>query len=143
MKHAGSLKRPPLTPVARPLPVLIPLIRAEVIGLHAEAAGRYRAIGALLREAKGQVQHGAWGPWLRANFALNATTARAYMRFAAQNGDASPFSNRAAFSLPDLACMPSRTRRRLPRLVRVEPWPTGPRGSGGTRSGRCVGWRGR
>jgi hypothetical protein len=41
---------------------------------HAMSAGE------LLMEAKGQLSHGAFGPWLKENFAGSDRTARAYMR---------------------------------------------------------------
>jgi hypothetical protein len=41
---------------------------------HAMSAGE------LLMEAKGQLSHGAFGPWLTENFAGSDRTARAYMR---------------------------------------------------------------
>jgi hypothetical protein len=41
---------------------------------HAMSAGE------LLAEAKGQLPHGAFGPWLAENFAGSGRTARAYMR---------------------------------------------------------------
>jgi Protein of unknown function (DUF3102) len=41
---------------------------------HAMSAGE------LLAEAKGQLPHGAFGPWLTENFAGSDRTARAYMR---------------------------------------------------------------
>jgi Protein of unknown function (DUF3102) len=45
------------------------------------------AIGALLIEAQAQLEHGAWLPWLRANFGSSTHTAENYMaaaRFAAK-----------------------------------------------------------
>jgi Protein of unknown function (DUF3102) len=40
------------------------------------------AAGDLLIEAKKQLVHGQWGPWLEANCAMSARTARRYMSFA-------------------------------------------------------------
>lgn len=38
--------------------------------------------GELLIEAKAQVRHGEWGPWLKENFPASERTARLYMRLA-------------------------------------------------------------
>ena len=40
--------------------------------------------GELLAEAKAQVRHGAWLPWLAENFPASVRTAQGYMRLAAQ-----------------------------------------------------------
>src|SRR5262245_8017705 len=70
--------------IARPLRVLIPLIRDEVDRGNeaARQAGRehYRRAGEMLLEARAQVEHGQWGPWLTQHFALSARTAAAYMQ---------------------------------------------------------------
>jgi hypothetical protein len=72
--------------VARPLKVLVPLIKSE---LHAgEAAGleHYRRVGELLNEAKAQMPWGSWQKWLSKHFTkehgLSQTTATRYMRLA-------------------------------------------------------------
>jgi hypothetical protein len=52
-----------------------------------EAAGEAVRVaaetGELLAEVKAKLKHGEWEPWLAANFAGDATTARGYMRLAA------------------------------------------------------------
>ena len=68
--------------VARPLPVLVPLIQRQLHAADVASVEHYRAAGALLLEAKGQVPHGHWGPWVRKHFTLSARTAQDYMRLA-------------------------------------------------------------
>lgn len=68
--------------VARPLNVLIPLIKEDL--KYAEEAGLpyKQAAGAKLREAKNQLSYGEWGSWLKRHFTLSQETARQYMNFA-------------------------------------------------------------
>jgi hypothetical protein len=68
-----------------PLPDLAARINHEHD--QAEAAFRSgllhaRAAGELLLEAKGQLQHGKWLPWLKENVRFSERTAQAYMRVA-------------------------------------------------------------
>ena len=82
--------------VARPLSVLVPLIKEDL--KQAEKAGLpyWQAAGWKLLEAKSQVDRGAWGAWLKRNFELSATTARIYMNFATTIGaqkEGIPFSS--------------------------------------------------
>jgi hypothetical protein len=79
--------------VARPLNILVTLIREDL--KRAEDAGLpyKQAAGEKLREAKAQLKRGEWGPWLQRNFELSQTTAQRYMNFA---GD--PNSSNGGFS---------------------------------------------
>jgi hypothetical protein len=90
--------------VARPLKVLVPLIQKDLLNgkAAAEEAGLpyYKAAGEKLREAKGQMKHGEFTPWIKKNFKLSERTARVYMGFSkateaveSQNGSALPFSS--------------------------------------------------
>lgn len=65
--------------IARPPTVLVPLIKEDLE--HAREAGMpyYRAAGEKMLEAKPQMRHGEFGPWLSRNFALSYTQARRYM----------------------------------------------------------------
>src|SRR4029453_15369356 len=82
------------TQVARPLRVLVPLIKEELdAGYHA-GLEHYRRAGALLIEAKSQLQHGEWRAWLKRNFVLSHETARRYMNLARENQNA---RSRASF----------------------------------------------
>jgi hypothetical protein len=67
--------------LARPLKVLVPLIKRDVE--NAEHAGKmfYIAAGGKLVEAKEQVQHGEWGQWLKDNFEFSTNTASTWMRW--------------------------------------------------------------
>jgi hypothetical protein len=69
--------------VARPLKVLVPLIKDELeAGDHA-GLEHYRRAGQMLVEAKDQMPWGNWGKWLSKNFALSDRTALRYMRLSA------------------------------------------------------------
>ena len=68
--------------VARPLKVLVPLILEE-IRLGQEAAKPFYAhAGELLLEAKSQIKHGDWEPWIRENLRIAPRTAREWMQYA-------------------------------------------------------------
>ena len=75
--------------IARPLKVLIPLIKDDLE--HGDRAGMeyYADAGDKLIEAKesGQVAHGSWGAWVNRNFALSQDTAQRYMRVARLRAD--------------------------------------------------------
>jgi hypothetical protein len=86
----------------RPLPVLIPLIEKDLKAASeaAEQAGLpyYKAAGEKLIEAKGQMKHGEWEPWVKRHFKVTPRHARRYMQLAEaaeadQNGHAGPFSS--------------------------------------------------
>jgi hypothetical protein len=83
---------------ARPLGVLIPLIRRDI--KDAEAAAARCALpyqisaGEKLIEAKSQLERGEWGRWLKQNFTFSDRTAGEWMRMArAQNGSMDRFSS--------------------------------------------------
>jgi hypothetical protein len=93
-------------PIVRPLHVLVPLIKKDLEqGREAsERAGMpyYQAAGEKMLEAKGQLEHGEFGPWLTRNFELSERHARRYMEFARatsniENGRARPFSTFSEF----------------------------------------------
>jgi hypothetical protein len=67
------------------LPVLASKIHAELQAADADwqsALGHAIKAGELLIEAKAQVRHGQWLPWLEANFEFTRQTASGYMRAA-------------------------------------------------------------
>ena len=68
--------------VARPLKVLVPLIKEDL--KHIDEAGLpfKREAGAKLIEARGQMKHGLFGSWLKKNFALSKSTAYQYINLA-------------------------------------------------------------
>jgi hypothetical protein len=68
------------TSVARPLRVLVPLIKEELQAGDQAGLTHYRRAGEMLIEAKEQVDHGEWGGWLKRNFHLSGATAYRYMK---------------------------------------------------------------
>jgi hypothetical protein len=88
--------------IARPLGVLIPLIREDV--KHAEQAAKDAALpyqvaaGEKLIEAKDQVEHGEWQNWLTKNFRFAKQAANEWMRMArAQKESTVSFSSSFEF----------------------------------------------
>lgn len=75
--------------LARPLQVLVPLIKADLkeMALAAEAAtlGYRIQVGGKLMEAKGQLSAIQWRDWLKKNFHLGQAQASAYMRAAVKD----------------------------------------------------------
>jgi hypothetical protein len=72
------------TEVARPLRVLVPLIKEAIDRGKRASLDHYRRAGDMLLEAKAQIPYGQWRSWLKDNFALGRTTADAYMQLARQ-----------------------------------------------------------
>jgi Protein of unknown function (DUF3102) len=76
--------------IARPLGVLIPLIRSDIkemdaVGKKAADAATvpYKiSIGEKLIEARGQLKHNEWNPWIEHNFTLSRMSANLFMRMA-------------------------------------------------------------
>lgn len=68
--------------VARPLPVLVPLIQTELTAGDRAGLEHYRHAGELLIEARALVAPFKWTAWLTKNFALSKMTAWRYMRLA-------------------------------------------------------------
>jgi hypothetical protein len=67
----------------------LPDLAAEIAREHELCEGSYRTalqhaakVGELLIEAKGQLEHGDWLPWLTEHTPLNARTAQRYMQVA-------------------------------------------------------------
>lgn len=79
--------------VARPLKVLVPLIKHDLTQAReaVEKAGLpyYRAAGEKLLEAKGQMDHGEFRGWVERNFTVKLRQAQLYMSFvvATRGGD--------------------------------------------------------
>lgn len=72
--------------VARPLRVLVPLIQDD-LKQGREAAERaglpyFRAAGDKLLEAKDQLEHGEFVPWVKRHFTVSIQTLRTYMAYA-------------------------------------------------------------
>ena len=71
--------------VARPLKTLIPLIQSELQQGNSAGHEHYRRAGEMLIEAKDQISHGGWGPWLTKNFDMSQRQAQVYMRWAREH----------------------------------------------------------
>ena len=115
-------------PIARPLRVLVPLIRKDLQDDNeaAECAGvpYYRAAGEKLLEAKAQIRHGEFTPWVQRNLKIKARQARYYMTLAAataaQNGNALPFSSLREFIRHDTKPRPHVAAREAQFLAEAE-----------------------
>jgi hypothetical protein len=113
--------------VARPLKVLVPLIRQD-LEKGEEAAKQaavpfYKDAGEKLIEAKAQLRHGEWGPWLKRNFNRSERSARLYMSYAEatakQNGNALPFSSLNEFNRTSAKTNPVDMRPDIAELKRA------------------------
>ena len=68
-------------------PSLVADIRREIDAADTkaiEAIHHARRAGEMLSQAKAELQHGEWLPWLASNFNLSSRTAQNYMRLAAR-----------------------------------------------------------
>ena len=68
--------------VARPLRVLVPLIKEELSAGESAGLEHYRRAGTLLLEARGQLSGSSWTAWLTKNFELSKRTAYRHMALA-------------------------------------------------------------
>ncbi len=109
--------------LARPLTVLVPLIKQELVVANDDALKCYQKAGELLREAKVQVQQQGkvWHQWLDKNFHLSQTTARTYIRLADEKNPIDVItegqSNQQYTSHPRAAASQPREIRTLSDLV--------------------------
>jgi hypothetical protein len=102
---------------ARPsLSALAAEIRREVEQAEADyrsAVQHAVRAGELLIEAKAQVQHGQWLPWLEANFPGSARSPQGYMRLAENAEDAQRVAHLGIYIRAEVA----------PRLGTARPFP--------------------
>lgn len=68
--------------ISRPLKVLVPLIKHELVAGDEAGLGHYRRAGEMLLEAREQLSGPSWTSWLSKNFELSRTTAFRYMKLA-------------------------------------------------------------
>ena len=68
--------------IARPLKVLVPLIKDELTAGDSAGLEHYRRAGEMLNEARDQLSGGSWTKWLSENFELSRITAYRYMKLA-------------------------------------------------------------
>ncbi|MDQ3347585.1 MAG: DUF3102 domain-containing protein [Acidobacteriota bacterium] len=95
--------------IARPLTVLVPLIKDDLARGKdaAERAGMpyYQAAGEKMLEAKTQLKHGEFVPWVTRNFGVKYRQASNYMKLAEALGgekcSALHFSTLSAFTQPN------------------------------------------
>jgi hypothetical protein len=91
--------------VARPLKVLVPLIKQDLHDAKeaADQAGipYYIAAGEKLIEAKSQLNAMSWGDWLSRNFHLSQSTSIRYMRLARTKGARDQFETISEFVEPN------------------------------------------
>lgn len=83
----SNLATRPTAALARPLKVLVPLIKDELQNAYAAGIDHYRKVGEMLHEARSHVKRDnkeSWGNWLAVNFRLSETTARGYMGLATE-----------------------------------------------------------
>jgi len=79
---AGIAVRAKTHAIARPLPVLVPLIKEQLSAGNRAGLEHYRRAGEMLLEARDQVAAFKWGKWLTKNFTLDRSTAYRYMALA-------------------------------------------------------------
>jgi DUF3102 family protein len=89
--------------VVRPLQVLVPLIKAELEAGEAAGIEHYRRAGEMLLEAKAQMPHGEWKPWLQRNFNRSYMTATNYMRLAMAHREVGEDKSKAGFTFATLS----------------------------------------
>jgi hypothetical protein len=65
--------------IARPLHVLVPLIKDDLTAALLAGMPYHRAAGEKLLEAKEQLPHGSFGAWVNRNFQINLRMAQYYM----------------------------------------------------------------
>jgi hypothetical protein len=80
------------TAIARPLRVLIPLIKEDLEAGNAAGMEHYRRAGEKLIEAKSQIEHGEWAGWVQSHFSVGISQARIYMRLARESQNERPHS---------------------------------------------------
>jgi len=89
----------PKSQMARPLPVLMPLIQEELSAGARAGLEHYRRAGELLLEAREQVAAFKWGKWLSKNFELSRRSAGYYMSLAERIREDPDIVHRGAQSL--------------------------------------------
>jgi hypothetical protein len=103
-------------PNYRPLHELVRLIKEDLTRGDEAGLPHYRAAGQKMLEAKAQLRHGEFEPWLKRNFKISARQCRTYMGLAeTQNGSALPFS-----SLRDFVRQTSNPKRAARPQARAE-----------------------
>jgi len=97
--------------IARPLKVLIPLIKDDLEQGDRAGMQYYADAGDKLIEAKEQVAHGYWGTWLSKNFERSNRQAQTYMRYARLRAESAEKRGGAAVLPSSLRELDGRTMR--------------------------------
>jgi len=79
--------------VARPLAALVPLIKKDIEAAQEAGMEYYRAAGEKLIEAKAQMKHGEFGPWIKRHFDISQSQTNYYMRLAHEKFAAVEFTS--------------------------------------------------
>lgn len=107
------------TQVARPLKVLVPLIREDLT--HGNEAAKnaampyFKSAGEKMIEAKPQLGHGEFEPWIKRNFGISASHARNYMALARATAN----KQNAAPAAPQFSSLDDFRRKHLGQDYRV------------------------
>lgn len=89
--------------IARPLTVLVPLIKDELSAGNRAGLEHYREAGEMLLEAREQVPAFKWGKWLSKNFELSRQTAYHYMKVAERAREDPDVVNRGLHTMDSIA----------------------------------------
>ena len=131
--HGALIEVPRRGEAVRSLADLAARIKAEheATGLAVKRGLEHSiAAGNLLIEAKKQLAHGAWLPWLRDCCQVPERTARHYMRLARHGPELSKIGNVADFTVSQAAALTARSHRVAKILATCNgdtPFPTGRR----------------
>lgn len=95
-------------------------IEAEILAQKRTIGRSIVVIGQALREAKGQLAHGAWGDWLREKVNFSQGTAENYMRIAEQVGGESMLLDLPYTKILALLSVPEAEREQFAQDHQVE-----------------------
>lgn len=111
--------------IVRPLRILVPLIKEDL--RHGQEAAQnaglpyYRAAGEKMLEAKEQLKHGEFKPWIVRNFKISYSHAHKYMQFAEATAGQKSFAKDFS-SLSDFVRKTSSPTYNYPQTVRPQSW---------------------
>ncbi len=105
--------------VARPLRVLVPLIKEDLKSAEQAGMSYYQAAGKKLLEAKAQMKHGEFEPWVQRNLGIGKKQSSIYMGLA-RSTEKFPAGNFS--SLGEFIRETSNPNYNLPHTVRPPSW---------------------
>ena len=91
----------------------IQLITAEIQFFKRQAGQAVYEIGRCLLEAKAQLKHGEWLPWLRDEVAFSEASAQRYMRLAREYGKSRIVTDLGAGKALELLALPASEREQF------------------------------